>query len=213
MSEITVACVLKTGGEYYPEHVALLKDGVAENLPQPHRFICLTDTPKALDDVETVELENSTWNRWWPIIEAYRIPPPVLFFGLDTIITGDLSGVVHAARNHGILVLEDVYRRGGHIQNSVMSWSIDMRWVYDSFMSDPGLYMRKYRGDQDYLEAALTGFEQPFFKFWQDALPGQLASFKVDIVEKGLEEPPQGTRVVFFHGHPRPWQQQLIPYG
>ena len=43
MTNLTVACVLKTGGCYNAEYVRRLKCGVDAHL-RGHRFVCLSDT-------------------------------------------------------------------------------------------------------------------------------------------------------------------------
>ena len=39
-----------------PEQVKVMRSMVARNYPEPHRFICVTDDPAGLEDVETVPL-------------------------------------------------------------------------------------------------------------------------------------------------------------
>jgi hypothetical protein len=78
---ITVACFrwrnLKQGfvlpaqhvSRYPVEWVYKLRDGVARHYSKPHRFVCITDEPEALQGVETLPL--------WP--------------DLDAVIVGDLA--------------------------------------------------------------------------------------------------------------------------
>ena len=63
--------------------------------------------------------------------------------------------------------------------------------------------MKGKRGDQAFIEDALTGSTQLRPLFWQDLLPGQVVSYKNHI--RGKEKFPARARVVCFHGKPRPW--------
>lgn len=57
---LTVACFRwHTPGyrsQYAPETVLVLRDSIQRNYPDPHRFVCVTDDPAGLDDVETLPI-------------------------------------------------------------------------------------------------------------------------------------------------------------
>jgi hypothetical protein len=191
---LIVACVLRSGGTYTPEHVARLRDGVRANLGD-HRFICLSDVDVPCERIALTE----QWPGWWSKLELFRpdIDGDLLYFDLDTIITGDLSDM--AAINR-LAIMRDVYRPDG-LQSSVMYIPQDEKSkVWERFTAHPEHYMAQYAsgGDQAFLEP-LWGERATI---WQEALPGQLASYKADhIAECGV---PDNCRAVIFHGRPKP---------
>jgi hypothetical protein len=196
---ITIACVFKTGGEYKRSHVENLQAMVGD-----YPFVCLSDDPEVPG---YVPLEHG-WPGWWSKIELFSLKGPVLFFDLDTVIIGPLDDLVAEVHKHDFLILRDVYRgkiRQMAMQSSIMGWRGDMSEVYVAFEKNAQDWMNRLRSDQDYLEHAIGRAT-----YWQDVLPGALLSYKVDVQGRGV---PNDAKVVFFHGQPRPWQQDEVSYG
>lgn len=191
---LKIACVLRSGGSYTSEDVGRLKDGVAAHLGW-HRFICFSDVPVPCEQVPLME----DWPGWWSKMELFRpdITGDLLYFDLDTIITGDLSDMASIGR---LAIMRDVYRRDG-LQSSVMFMpEAERKQVWETFTEAPHEYMAQYAagGDQAFLEP--LWLERA--AIWQDVLPGQLASYKADhIAERGV---PDNCRAVIFHGRPKP---------
>jgi len=191
-----VAFVLRSGGEYTADHVLRLRDQVRAHLDAP--IICLSDV--AVEGVETIPLKYN-WPGWWSKMELFRpdLDGDLLFFDLDTSIVGDLADI--AAINR-LAIMRDVYRPHG-LQSSIMYVpdDRDRETIWSAWMVHPARRMREHRrgGDQEFLER----FWLPQACRWQDALPGQVVSYKADVLGKGV---PENARVVVFHGKPRPWQ-------
>lgn len=189
-----VACVLRSGGIYTPEHVARLRDGVARHLPGAE-FVCLSDVDV---DCERIPLLFG-WPGWWSKMELFRpdIAGDILFFDLDTVICGDLSEIAAVGR---LAIMRDVYRLKG-LQSSMMFLPEAERGpVWDTWRRNPQGWMRVHSrgGDQEFLER----FWLRKAVRWQDRVPGQVVSFKAHC-RQGV---PSGARVVVFHGSPRPWE-------
>lgn len=191
---LSVACVLRPSKDFDVEYVTRLKAGVEANLKATVRFICLTDKP--LPNVECMMLRHD-WPGWWSKIELFRLPPPVLYFDLDTIIVGDLTDIAAHAQKSRFTMLRDFYREKG-FGSGMMSWSVWMNGVYEAFAAAPDVAMSLYRGrgDQSYLEDQKLNPAT-----WQDTLPRQVVSYKVDVKDKGV---PKDARVCCFHGNPKP---------
>ena len=127
---------------------------------------------------------------WYAKLELFRLTGPVLYFDLDTVITGDLTDL--AQYPHRFTMLRDFT----HLESpasGVMAWHGDYRWLLDDFTADhPG------HGDQGYIASKI---EPDLF---QDLFPGQIVSRKQPQYRNPNE------RVVCFHGDPRPhtvdWQ-------
>jgi len=133
---ITIATVLRSGGEYEPRHVVALRDMCRRFVPM-HRFICLTDKPNALP-LETIELLHD-WPGWWSKMEIFRLRGPVLYLDLDTVIVRDISPVIELAGDDEFVILRDFYRgrmNKAAMQSSMMLWSGDMSRLYRAFRED-----------------------------------------------------------------------------
>jgi hypothetical protein len=189
-----VACVLRAGGEYTPEHVARLKEGVEKHLPGA-RFVCLSDTEVPCERIPLI----TDWPGWWAKIELMRpdIEGDLLYFDLDTIITGSLQRI---ASRRGLILLQDFYRKDGLGSGMMHLPACERAPLWRSFAADPGGFMADHArgGDQSFMEA----FWLRRAKRWQSEVPGQVVSYKKDVRRRGI---PATARVVCFHGQPRPW--------
>jgi hypothetical protein len=168
----------------------------AKYLP-PHEFVCLSDIQLSC---ETILLQHD-WAGWWAKMELFRLPS-ALYFDLDTVLTGDCTAMIEAAKKHDFVIMRDVYR-GQHnpkaMQSSMMYWSKPVD-LYEKFAKLP---MYAAGGDQAYIEH----FMRDKVTYWQDITNG-IVSFKADVLPNGLDD----AKVVIFHGKPRPWEQTRIPY-
>lgn len=192
---ITIATVLRSGGEYLPEHVAALRDQCAQFAPA-HRFVCVTDLHGRLD-CETIALDHD-WPGWWAKMEVFKLPGPVLYLDLDTVIVRDISPVIELAADDHFVILRDFYRGRTNrhaMQSSMMWWKDDVSHLYREFAAEPRFYMG---GDQEWLEQHYAGE----FAFWQDVAPRAIGSWKAS-------ERTKNERVIIFHGKPRPWEVNL----
>lgn len=187
------------GGEY----VERLFNGIYRNLRRPFRPWCISDTPAGMITARCAKLgvmeipADPGVNGWWNKVALFRpgIFPAgerVLYFDLDTVITGDLSDI--ASYQCKFAALGDFYFKG-NLNSALMGWeagALDHIWrVWDRCgrpQFDPG-------GDQSWIEAV-----QPTYDPWQEMFPGQIVSYKVDC-QDGL---PKDARVCCFHGRPRP---------
>lgn len=186
-SDLTVACVLKIGGDYDAEYVERLRDGVAANLTG-HRFVCLSDVDVPCERVPLVQ----DWPGWWSKLELFQhLTGPTLYFDLDTVITGPLDEL--AACAWGFAMLRD-FAYPQSFASGVMAWSGDHGYLAEGFTLEaaasycvPGRW-----GDQGWI--AERADPRPL----QAEVPGQIVSRKY-----GLRHPKE-ERVVCFHGLPRP---------
>jgi len=211
---ITIACVLKSGGDYDTDYVCRLQEGVAAYLSVPHRFVCLSDVDVPCERIPLVH----GWPGWWAKMELFKLPGPLLYFDLDTIIVASIdqlaARVIAPPYNHFVM-LRDFYRQDR--SSGILGWSGDVSEIFDEFEGNyaakatferkpKATYMivdgRQFRGDQEWLQVYLKSME-----VWlsvtmaQDVMPG-IYSYKVDIKKmKGL---PQDAKIICFHGRPRP---------
>jgi hypothetical protein len=202
---LTVACVLRSGGEYTPAHVLALQGAVEKHLG-PHRFVCLTDfySDAFWGYVETIRLAHP-WPGWWSKLGLLRpglFTGRVLYLDLDTVIVGDLSDL--AAYAGPFAMLTD-FMRPVRPASGVMAWRADSepsRAIWDAWVRDPAGHMAAHQGggDQAFIRSVLgDGVDR-----LQDLYPGQCVSYKVHCKD-GL---PPGARVVSAHGRPKPWDAE-----
>lgn len=193
-----VACVLKSGPEYTPDHLYRMVDAVLAHNPEM-RIVCLTDCEIHHPGITAVPLLHG-WKGWWSKIELFRpgvLTGPTLYLDIDTVVTGPLDGVPVG----DFTMLACVYR-GGDVGSGIMGWTRTPTWIYDAFLADPERYMRLYKttarwGDQAFIRDHLGSAPKTFGK--------QFRSYKVHC-RRGV---PEGTKVVYFHGTPRPWQADI----
>ncbi len=217
-------CVLKSGGwtnrnkkvEYFPEHVRRLKRMVEKFYPKPHRFFCLTDIGYRLPDIKTIPLKHN-WPGWWSKIELFKKDLGIrrkFYIDLDTVIVGDIISLVRFKHKFSVLRnLTPNTSNSGRIGSGIMAWRGDYSYLYTEFCKSPEKFMQEYTtsrrwGDQ--------GFIQDHLKKWgylQDIEPAALVSYKFGLKDKDIL--PKGTKIVIFHGVPKPedvshpWQKNI----
>lgn len=204
----TVVCVLRSGGEYKQEHVWALYEGVKKHWPSDRvfTFLCLTDELLDFPGPITTPLQFD-YPGWWSKMELFS--PRILlhgfggllYFDLDTVIVGDLTDITNVRK---LTLLSDFYRTQ-HIASGMMfiPQGAERHALWDKWVERPRDHMRRYRGDQEFMRAVWG--ESP--ARWQNVLPGQVISYKAHVRKAGSV--PENTRVVCFHGRPRPWAIQL----
>lgn len=181
----TKACVLRSGGDFRPEHVQWL----ARQVPG---LVCLSDVP--VDGVRTIPLRHE-WPGWWAKMEMFgpSLDGDVLMLDLDTVVL-DMPAMPDRTT-----VLRDFYRPDLIGSGLMYVTAADRARVWEAFTRDPGKAMASCTqfprwGDQGFLMDFLADAKR-----WQDVAP--VMSYKVHCA-KGL---PDGAQVVCFHGKPRPW--------
>ena len=195
MSGLTVACVLRSGGDFDPQWVRALQVGVSEYLPPPHRFVCLSDVPVPC---ERVSLEHS-WPGWWAKMEAFGLPAEygrVLYLDLDTLPVGDMSGL--AAIRAPLALIRDLNPRIPHLQTGVMAFSAGpssyAAMLYAAFRERAGDNLKGYHSHARWVEAYADAPD-----VIQDLAPGAVVSYKLDC----RDAKPEGPALVCGHGQPR----------
>lgn len=199
-TDLTVLCVLKSGGGYDAEWVRKLRDGVARNLSRPHRFVCLSDVDVPCERIPLTR----NWPGWWSKIELFSpgtIISPSLYLDLDTVITGSLDQFLTIS--DGFSMLQNFWRPD-RVGSGIMwfkSPDTVPTKVFTKFAKMPECYIGHhersrngvYVGDQAFIWDVLG----PDIAKLKDL---GIRSYKFHCTN-GL---PQGTSVVCFHGKPRP---------
>lgn len=193
-----IACVLKLGGEFRERHAIRLAESVLHHNPDA-RITCLSDADFSHPSL-TVEPLIHKWRAWWSKIELFRpglFDGPTLYLDLDTVVIGELPAI-----GKRFTMLQDVYRPGDWYGSGVMSWQRPPTHIYDAFLSDPKGHMANYScvarwGDQAFIRDHLGRVPDTFGLEYR--------SYKMHC----RQQVPAGTKVVYFHGKPRPWRVKL----
>lgn len=199
-----IVTVLKSGGDYNENHVRWLYS----QLPEGYEKVCLTDL--SIPDIQTIKL-NKNLPGWWSKIEMFdpdKIQDDIFYLDLDMVILDDISELLS---NKQLTMLSDFFFPEKTKNSAIMYIPHDEKYkVWDSFNRYPDLFMRRYKegGDQEFINKIY-----PHAKTWQELYPGKIVSYKKHVVKKskknehatGNGDIPQGTKIVCFHGKPRPW--------
>lgn len=159
----TVACVYWKGkfrGRerlFNPEWVAKLQRMIERNLPEPHRFVCLTNTDVPCEKIPLV----NNWPGYWSKLELFRpdlFEGRVLFMDLDVLVLKDVTPILEfdskfaMSATTGIPKIKEGKRMLCQQSSSVMVW--DAGWtdpLYEHFIESPKYWMGHYFGDQDFI--------------------------------------------------------------
>lgn len=215
-SSLTVACVC-VGNKYPFSDVVKLKNMVSRYLSRPYTFICLTDSPKTLNNhvIETVDINETGLKGWWAKMNLFnRAKMPggrILYFDLDTVIAGDIEPLANWSGPFGIC---GSFTRAAGFKNwpckygsCVMSLSPTFgQMIWDRFYFDRHIIMKmcKY-GDQQaieniYPDADILQEEMPagFFQSYRNI--GLVRRDDVKVVNFGGNNKPRNCKI--------PWVQE-----
>jgi uncharacterized Rossmann fold enzyme/glycosyltransferase involved in cell wall biosynthesis len=196
LNSYTFCCV--NAGDYLDrgqEYVDKLFDMVKRNLPDGvvFKFVCFTDEKGTTDGIEYRPLiaDLQGWNNKISLFKdgVFEEGERVIYFDLDTLIVGRLDAILDYEGEFA--VLRDFWRPEG-LGPAVMMW----RGGFGGFIWDE-YEKADYPdvGDQEWLEGQL---KSP--AILQDMYQDLFCSYKTDC----NPNPPQGARIICFHGLPRP---------
>lgn len=198
---VSVACVLKSGGDYNEKHVQILYNMVDRLSSCPVKFFCLTDLPLSIPNITTIPLKDNLPG-WWSKVELFRpclFPTDrVTYFDLDTVLLADITSILTLNKHpiYGLLPWNPKNRAGGQMASGLMTWQpVNFNFIYNDF--NP-IIMEKFTGDQQYFSTAL---QDKLIK-WR---PLQMDITGIYSFKRNCRPSlPSDARVVCFHGVPRP---------
>ena len=223
---VDFVCCLRPGAGFGSDHVNALARQVRKKTSL--RSVCVTDedviSEVIADFDETLPFITTKQQLpfWWCILEAFRLPGPCVFVGVDTVVMGDLEPLANAARNlrpdQFIMMrppVEAIARK--RWASGVMAWKADFRWILDAVLENPEMMCDH--------SLRHTRTNQGTMYFEQDHTTRMLKQRKIEIIaaqdvcdgiqtyklngrprpEMARSNPPDGLRLLIFHGLPRPW--------
>lgn len=192
---LNIVCV-RVGDKYPRDYVAILHDMVRRNLDAPFKFWCVTDDDRIIHPEINIIPHSPGLLGWWQKIALFGPDMPwtkgerVVYFDLDVAIVGRLEELFETK---GIV-------RDWHVpgyNSSVMAWDHGEHakvWI----LFRPGV-MNELPGDQDWIYKVAMGRAMPCDP-WELFPRDWCVSYR----SHAQDFPPHGTKVVCFHGEPKP---------
>lgn len=232
MSDLTFVCWRWKPEPWYrskfpPAVVTRLRDMVRTHYHQPHRFVCVTDSPKEIDpSIETIKLWDdcakvqSPFGRSYP--SCYRrlkafAPEAREWFGerfvsldLDTVIVDDITPLFDRPEDFIIWGQSDFPKTSWYNGSMwyLRSGTRPHVWTeFDPVKSPTRAKRAGARGsDQGWLAFILGKHEAT----WNER--DGVYSYRVHIKPRG--DLPMDARIVMFHGRIDPWspEAQALPW-
>ncbi len=193
---ITLKTVLRSGGEYNPEHVLRMQEMLDRYVDCPARFVCYSDV-----DIPGMEVRPllHAWPGWWSKLEIFRDNDEQSFYiDLDMTIDQNITDIVSYKSN--FIALRNMNARIAGIGSAMMGWVGNKPSVYvamecataDIIKKFSGKMGTPYHGDQ----GLLWDFYSGNFEFYQDIFPNRIKRFNE-----------RGGCVKVFYGRNRPWER------
>ncbi|HEX6141671.1 MAG TPA: glycosyltransferase [Geminicoccaceae bacterium] len=207
-----VVC-MKWGAKYPPAYVNTLYAMVRRQLEAPFRFLCLTDDRSGIRpevecrDLPAIELGGAKPHHGWRKFsmfspELHDLDGPILFLDLDLVLIDRLDPFFsHPGR---FCIIENWTQPGRGIGNSsVFRFQAgDFQGVFERFEREAGEAVAAYPNSQTFLSHLIedkTWWPETWCRsFKHHCMPHPLLRPIVP------PRPPEGTRIVVFHGDPKP---------
>lgn len=220
---LTVICC-RFGTKYSRQYVEVLRNMVSRHLTIPYRFVCLTDDPTPISEVELIQFPNQNYARgWWHKVHLFN--PEISLSGL--IFYLDLDVVIHKSINCLIEGFEDRFMGirdfsryscsdWNRLNSSVMLWTAgEHDEIYERFVQDPKTAL-KMHGDQDWI----WHVAKSKISYWDD---NWIQSYKWEMRNRedlifqnskrafkniGIPKIHPENCIAVFHGDPNPHEVQ-----
>lgn len=219
------ACVL-VGQKYSWDYVDRLYSMLNRHSSIPVRLHVLTESGRHVPqsfvrhDIQVFPEINGPSFFWWYKMQLFRnsvFESPIMYFDLDTVILSNIDFLWQGSTAYFWCVRDFRYLWKPacfEINSSVMYWDPKkFHWVWDDFcQKDYRMIIKKYPGDQNYLDAVIPRdrvrfFDEDLIKSWR----WQVQDGGWDFARKKPRDP--GTtlsdnthKILIFHGTPKPHQ-------
>lgn len=223
MAETANIVCMKWGDYYGPEYVNRIYNMVKRNITRPFRVICFTDkTDGIIAEVETHPLppfnppEGSIIGAYRKKslcsanLEGFKQGERFLFLDLDVVITSNIDEMFDYEKDKDFIICYNWTRGDGKIGNSSVTMMRvgPLQYIVDDLEKDFQKYRDKFKtASQEYMSSKVIE-KYGKLTFWPDAWckSFQLHSMprKWQRLFKSPVPPPEGTKVLVFHGAVNP---------
>lgn len=205
------------GFGYQYQYLTRLRNNIKRFSTKGLEFVCLTDRPEYWAnyiDITFIGIPDEVlqWPLNLPKFYMHKTLPQlvgrwVFFFDLDTTIVGNVDEVFEYDGYFAAIQPFNPKNKNKWLAGGILSFvNGSTEWMYNQVAKDPKGWAKESQGGKERL--ILIQFEQQSnvkFDRWQDILPqNYIISYKKTI-QKG-QRYPRDTRVICFHGNPRPHQ-------
>jgi len=209
----TVACFL--WGDWGPgrglAYLYALQDSVFQHSTADIRFVCFTDRPARTirDTIEVVPLNADDLEGNLKKMTIFRpcskLEGKVLALDLDTVIVDRLDVLFEMKlETNSFVTCEDAYatgRIGGGVHLFMAGFGLSEFWA--PLNRSPAIYGNTMGSERHYLRRRAIELKSDLdLRFWQSQKPSPVVSYKKEC-QGGA---PTGSRIIWFHGQPRPHQ-------
>jgi SAM-dependent methyltransferase len=206
-NDLTIACCYWGNwcGEWGPEYVNKLYRTTKFYISQPHRFVCFTDQSEGIDEnIEILPLQSPSYVDILPKMVVYRpdngLSGRVIVIDLDIVIVDSLDDMVSY---YGEFCCKHNYLKFHEPGGDMLGFEFGYgEKIWDVIKGRTEEIEQKTKGDEREVYKLLIDWQN--IDTWQMLYPGQLVSYKLDILKNGLDKFPENARLVSFHGQPRP---------
>lgn len=169
-------------GRYTDAHVYRFTDMVNKHVSQPH----------------IITVIRSRFPGWWGKIDLFT-HKDVFYMDLSIAIIKNIDHLIDFKTD--FCALHD-FVNPDKLNSKVMGWQGDNSHIYDKFIRNPSGAMNEYTvagkwGDQDFIDKHVDKRD-----YYQDFFPKQIISYK-------LGEVTNETRIIGFHGKPKPEESEF----
>lgn len=196
----TIACVLKSGGDFTPKDVKRLKSQIFKYVTPPFKFICLTDVPELFDFPCNTRRLRGGYKGWWSKVEVFALQDFTIYFDLDTIVLQNLDGFVNRIyKEIPFVSMLQAFKAGETHASGIMAWQGNYSFILNEF--NPEIH-ESYSWDQRYIVAKLEEHNRVINTI--DRKENNIISYKRDVIVNRAKL--NDAAIVCFHGEPRPSQ-------
>lgn len=221
LTPINCACLIHSDG-YSWNYVDRLYNMIIRNITRPVILHVYTEDSRAVPP-PYVKHSLIDWGisgpkkSWWYKLQLFsseNYSGPLLYFDLDTVITGNIDWIWKLNLQHFWTVRDFKYLWRPNFNgsnSSIMWWNTE---TYDYIWQDVKRqkitdFFKKYHGDQDYITAAINN--RRFLNIdwvkswrWQCLDGGYNFSRKIHLAPGSGTCLDKNTSILIFHGNPKP---------
>ena len=219
---------IKWGSEFTSQHVNILLRAAEDNCKTDFQFVCLTDDASGLDDkiitlpIPLVDLSKMPKSEGaWPKICLFHPSlsnylEQVLFLDIDTIICGNIDPFFDDPEDELWLLSCGLRWRNfdsalpTHPATGVMSYNVGFhKNVFENFANNPEAAYRHHTVEQQFVGANATKINYFPLEYIQSFKYHLRRQYVLDLLLPP-KKPSEETRMVAFHGYPRPSQVATV---
>lgn len=213
-SDVTIACCCwgDFGGPHKINYVNNLFRATNKHTTILHRFVCFTDIkhPDGFDEgIELIPLKVPVMVGILPKLIFYKpnngLTGRVLGLDLDIVILDNIDELLTTKEP---FIVRHEFRPdrqhliGGDTVGFDAGFGNELIW--ERFERDPDKFARQTKmGDERIVyDICLLRKGHPV-TFWQHLFPKAFLSYKANIKKQNLAAPPEGAKIISFHGKPK----------